>query len=390
VIETVELETSEAIIDEYTQKPPKKRDEAVFYNVLDLAPSATSSDILNAYQELKRTYQAEGMEHFDLRFQNLNLAFRILYDKKSRTAYDYALNSGQEDEFVAQLISDLPIVPQPKQPKRGFGLRKKRSQEYTPQYGNSAGSDSHLNDYSNMYKKPLTIWDFYPGFRWTVRLVILGAIILTSVTMGLNNNNSVSPTRIRSSRTPINTRIPSTGTAIALARTTTLSPFTATPAEPTQTRTPRPTATATPSDTDFGDRFFERGNYLMAVNFYNNVLDVASLPSVHYRRGLAYAILYETYFGDPESPSDPQEYLNNALNDFTRAIELSPNFAAPYLERGKLYLLRSEDERNDQYTINALEDFLVFSELIDDPNANFDYIDDPLNTLEEIIDSISP
>ena len=80
-----------------------------------------------------------------------------------------------------------------------------------------------------------------------------------------------------------------------------------------------------------GLRAIERDDYLGAVDFFDQVLDLDdALPDVYYLRGEAQRL----YAMSDEGAEDRSALLGTAINSYDRAVLLAPDYAPSYLGRG--------------------------------------------------------
>jgi tetratricopeptide (TPR) repeat protein len=81
---------------------------------------------------------------------------------------------------------------------------------------------------------------------------------------------------------------------------------------------------------DSGDEYLAAEQTGEAINEYSKAIDInPELATAYYKRGMAYR---------------SQEAMDNALQDFNRAIEIDPDYAMAYHARSLVYILQDEDE----------------------------------------------
>ena len=107
-----------------------------------------------------------------------------------------------------------------------------------------------------------------------------------------------------------------------------------------------------------GAAYYHIGDYENAIINLNQVIGFDggnSYPGAYYKRGLAYQAQYDYY---------------DAIDDFTKAIELHPNFAEAYYKRGKASAdtnlnnrTLADDRFGRRYYEHAIEDYTRAIEL---------------------------
>ncbi len=119
---------------------------------------------------------------------------------------------------------------------------------------------------------------------------------------------------------------------------------------------------------DEGKALSEEGQYLEAIDHFSAAIDLEpNDPEVYFLRGRAhYEYAVQVVKGEtgqgPESvfflPEEAAEHMEHAVADYTSAVELDPQYAKAYNNRGNAYASLGETER-------AIEDYDVALELDD-------------------------
>jgi len=367
--------TSDDVIETQEDAPPApvKRDNLTYYEVLEVSPSTPDSEILRAYQNKKRRYDAQGIVRTHPLFITLNEAFRVLYNEKSRAEYNQSIQLGDTE---VKSTSKASVPKQENRPpttrelsqqasrSKPSPVSQQRKNRYGSYYDRPAGPP-RLKNYGNHIEQPMSLGELYAHYRIYIRiaLVIIGAIV--ALGRGINNNSN--------SRTNTNYQAPTRDRRIQVFAT--LTPRITIPAISTtrdndpSTSTPRPSRepTSVPlDDAALGHRAFEEGNYLGAIIYYTTALMDEESSVAYFLRGLSYANLYrENIYGSRFSELTLNGYRGNALRDFVSAIELTPTDLEPYRERGLFLYFLWQTDNDDEKAQNALDDLTFYANNID-------------------------
>jgi len=109
---------------------------------------------------------------------------------------------------------------------------------------------------------------------------------------------------------------------------------------------------------NFGVQEYEKGNYEKAIEYFTKAIELKpDYAEAYFNRGLAYFKMGSRY------TTEGRENLNSAIVDFSKAIELNPNFIDAYYSRGlaKIAFIHFYDkpfsQETEQLFESAIEDF---------------------------------
>ena len=139
--------------------PPRDRSTTAapgkdLYQVLNVARKASRKEIQRAYRDLARKYHPDlnpGNEAAAQRFREIQEAYEVLSDARTRKAYDY-YGSNFEDRVPvrAGAPSSPPSVSRAKPAARAETARNAASIFETPQFYRALGGDRHLTPYARL------------------------------------------------------------------------------------------------------------------------------------------------------------------------------------------------------------------------------------------------
>ena len=109
---------------------------------------------------------------------------------------------------------------------------------------------------------------------------------------------------------------------------------------------------------NLGIQEYEKGNYEKAIEYFSKAIELKpDYAEAYYNRGLAYLKTGSKY------TAEGRKNLNNAIADFSKAIELKPNYVNAYYSRGlaKIAFIHFYDkpfsQKIEQLFESAIEDF---------------------------------
>ncbi|MEM9951796.1 MAG: DnaJ domain-containing protein [Chloroflexota bacterium] len=302
-----------------------------YYSLLQVKPNADLDTIKRAYRSQIRRYHPDQfaaklarlksngspseIKYFEREItraqqmtQRINEAYAVLSDETRRASYDEKLSAERQRQYNHEVQMQ----------RRRHWEDGRRTVKSRPHNANPNTKQAPKQE----------------GIPWFILLGLIGLLFLVSTLF----SNAVTQ-----NYTPFTTYVPSNptspGSVLAIDLQATASSEQATyVARSTIVYDASPTPRSSSDNERSADIMMRYGQIINAINLYNMAIEIDEQnATLYFKRGIAYNQLVDE--GD-------DEYIDEAIADYGRAILYNPDMAEAYLGRGMLYydLWRTHDD----------------------------------------------